>query len=75
MILSMMRTLRTEGIMHDIKDCGFMELWCEQRAHAEPENAWKWMGLATRWRDLAHPPIEIDQSKGYAPFTLIAGRK
>jgi hypothetical protein len=43
--------------MSDISDCRDMELWCLQRARAEPENSGKWLGQAERWRELAHSKI------------------
>jgi len=43
--------------MSDISECRDMELWCRQRARAEPENSWRWLGQAERWRELAHSRI------------------
>ncbi len=40
--------------MNDISDCGYMELWCRQRAKADPQNSWKWIGQAERWHELGH---------------------
>ena len=49
--------------MSDIKDCREMELWCLQRARAEPENHWRWVEQAERWRDLAHSQIAFNFQK------------
>ena len=49
--------------MSEIKECREMELWCLQRARAEPENRWKWVGQAERWRDLAHSQIAFNFQK------------
>jgi hypothetical protein len=46
--------------MSEIKGCREMELWCMQRARAEPENRWKWVGQAERWRELAHKQIAFN---------------
>jgi hypothetical protein len=31
-----------------------MELMYRQRAKADPEHSWKWLGQADRWHELAH---------------------
>jgi hypothetical protein len=49
--------------MSEIKDCREMELWCLRRARAEPENQWKWLGQAERWRELAHQRIAFNFQK------------
>jgi hypothetical protein len=49
--------------MSEIKDCREMELWCLQRARTEPENHWKWVGQAEKWRDLAHSQIAFNFQK------------
>jgi hypothetical protein len=36
----------------NISDCRAMELMYLQRAKADPENSWKWLGQAARWHDL-----------------------
>jgi hypothetical protein len=56
--------------MSDLDDLRDMELWCLQRARAEPENAWKWQGQASRWRDLAHTRIAANFQK---PKQMTAG--
>jgi hypothetical protein len=56
--------------MSDLKDWREMELWCLQRARAEPENAWKWQGQAERWRNLAHTRIAAEFQK---PRQMTAG--
>ncbi len=40
--------------MNNISDCGYMELLCRQHAKDDPENSWKWIGQAERWRELGH---------------------
>ena len=55
--------------MNDIRDCNFMEIWCLQRAEAEPENAWRWMGQAQRWRDLA-PPHAVKAKQMTGPMQM-----
>jgi hypothetical protein len=49
--------------MSEINDCREMELWCLRRAKAEPENQWKWIGQAERWRELAHRRIAFKFQK------------
>jgi hypothetical protein len=49
--------------MSDTLDCREMELWCLQRARAEPEHHWKWVGQAERWRELAHSQIAFNFNK------------
>jgi hypothetical protein len=39
--------------MSDVADCRAMELLCQQRAKADPEQSGKWLGQADRRRDLA----------------------
>lgn len=53
--------------MSDSSDCREMELWCLQRARAEPENHWKWVGQAERWRALAHKQIAFNFPKSSPP--------
>jgi hypothetical protein len=43
--------------MSDIADCRAMELLCRQRAKADPENSWKWLGQAERWHELGRNQI------------------
>jgi hypothetical protein len=38
--------------MNDIADCRAMELLYRQRAKADPQNSWKWLGQAERWHKL-----------------------
>lgn len=38
--------------MSNIANCRAMELKCRQRAKADPEHGWKWLGQADRWHDL-----------------------
>jgi hypothetical protein len=40
--------------MTDLADCRAMELMYRQRAKADPEHSWRWLGQADRWRELAH---------------------
>jgi hypothetical protein len=49
--------------MSDTSDWREMELWCLQRAKAEPENHWKWAGQAERWCELAHSQIAFNFQK------------
>jgi hypothetical protein len=49
--------------MSDTLDCREMELWCLQRARAEPEHHWKWVGQAERWRELADSQIAFNFNK------------
>jgi hypothetical protein len=46
--------------MSGTSDCREMELWCLQRAKAEPENHWKWVRQAERWRELAQSQIAFN---------------
>jgi hypothetical protein len=43
--------------MSDIADCRAMELLYRQRAKADPENSWKWLGQAERWHELGRNQI------------------
>jgi hypothetical protein len=43
--------------MSDVADYRAMELLCRQRAKADPEKAWKWLGQAESWRQQAHHQI------------------
>ena len=43
--------------MSDIADCRAMELLCRQRAKADPENSWQWLGQAERWHELGRNKI------------------
>ena len=38
-------------------DCRAMELWCIERAKADPKNSWKWLGQAERWQELGHSQV------------------
>ena len=38
--------------MLDIGNCRAMEMMCLQRAQADPEHRWKWLGQADRWHAL-----------------------
>jgi hypothetical protein len=38
--------------MSDVSSCRAMELMCRQRAKADPEHSWKWLGQADRWHNL-----------------------
>jgi hypothetical protein len=38
--------------MSDIENSRAMELICRERAGADPEYRWKWLGQAERWHDL-----------------------
>jgi hypothetical protein len=38
--------------MSNIANCRAMELKCRQRAKADPERGWKWLGQADRWHEL-----------------------
>ena len=38
--------------MTDIASCRAMEIMCLQRAKADPERSWSWLGQADRWHDL-----------------------
>ena len=38
--------------MADAENCRAMELVCRQRAEANPQQSWKWLRQADRWRDL-----------------------
>jgi hypothetical protein len=43
--------------MSDIADCRVMELMYRQRAKADPQNSWKWLGHAERWKELGKSQI------------------
>ncbi len=46
-----------EAVMPELLDCGQMELLCRQRAMADPNNSWKWLARAERWKNLGrHKP-------------------
>ncbi|MEH2564079.1 hypothetical protein [Bradyrhizobium sp. AZCC 2289] len=59
--------------MNDISECREMELRCLQRARAEPENSWKWLGQAERWRELAHSRVAVKFQKPVAQQQMTAG--
>ena len=37
--------------MTEIFDCKALELACRERAIADPQHRWKWLGQAERWKD------------------------
>jgi hypothetical protein len=43
--------------MNKVIDCRAMELWCIERAKADPKNSWKWLGQAERWQELGHSQV------------------
>lgn len=43
--------------MTEIFDCKALELACRERAIADPQHRWKWLGQAERWKDLGHNNI------------------
>jgi hypothetical protein len=43
--------------MSDIADCRAMESLYRERAKADPENSWKWLGQAERWHELARHQV------------------
>ena len=59
--------------MSDSSDCHEMELWCLQRARAEPENHWKWVGQAERWHDLGTREVAWRFQRRYAQQHMHAG--
>jgi hypothetical protein len=56
-----------EKTLNDIAECREMEFRCLQRARAEPENSWKWLGQAERWRELAHSRVAHQISEAHCP--------
>jgi hypothetical protein len=38
--------------MSDVTTCRAMQLFCRERATAEPSHSEKWLGQAKRWREL-----------------------
>ena len=59
--------------MNDISECSEMESHCLQRARAEPENSWKWLGQAERWREVAHSQVAVKFRKHTAQQQMTAG--
>src|SRR5664279_2103598 len=57
----------------DISHCRAMEVWCRQRARAEPGKSWKWLGQAERWRELAHDRIAFKFQKRSVHQQIYAG--
>ena len=43
--------------MNDLINCHAMELLCHQRALVDPEDSWKWLARAERWKNLGHRKI------------------
>jgi hypothetical protein len=57
----------------DTSECRKMQLWCLQRARAEPEHSAKWLGQAERWRQLGRSQIQQGQYTGpmtVGPYTV-----
>jgi hypothetical protein len=48
----------------DTLECQKMQLWCLQRAKDNPEQSWKWLGQAERWRTLARSQPQQGQFSG-----------
>jgi hypothetical protein len=58
--------------LNDIAECRELELRCLQRARAEPENSWKWLGQAERWRELAYSRVAAKFRKRVAQQQMTA---
>jgi hypothetical protein len=60
--------------MTDLADCRAMELICRQRAKADPDHEWRWLGQADRWHELAHNETAWRFQKRTARQQMHAGR-
>ena len=62
-----------ENLMVDVQDCRAMELICRQRAKADPEHGWKWLGQAERWHDLGTREVALRFQRRNAHQQMHAG--
>jgi hypothetical protein len=66
---------QTQGVdpMNDLADCRAMELIYRERANADPDNSWKWLGQAERWRDLGKQEAALRFQRRGAQQQMHAG--